>query len=100
MAFVRLVPVFPFNLLNYALGLTRLSVRTFAVTSFVTMVPGALAYAYLGSTSNFTTLESNKSVGLLSSRPAPAMQSFPSTTLHCLTETGLQPAQATPIYRQ
>jgi uncharacterized membrane protein YdjX (TVP38/TMEM64 family) len=47
-AFVRLVPVFPFNLLNYALGLTRLSVRTFAVTSFITMAPGALAYAYLG----------------------------------------------------
>jgi uncharacterized membrane protein YdjX (TVP38/TMEM64 family) len=49
-AFVRLVPVFPFNLLNYALGLTRLSVRTFTVTSFVTMMPGALAYAYLGYT--------------------------------------------------
>ena len=48
-AFVRLVPVFPFNLLNYALGLTRLSVRTFAVTSVLTMAPGALAYAYLGS---------------------------------------------------
>jgi uncharacterized membrane protein YdjX (TVP38/TMEM64 family) len=47
-AFVRLVPLFPFNLLNYALGLTRLSVRTFAVTSFITMAPGALAYAYLG----------------------------------------------------
>jgi VTT domain/Rhodanese-like domain len=48
-AFVRLVPVFPFNLLNYALGLTRLSVRTFALTSLLTMAPGALAYAYLGS---------------------------------------------------
>lgn len=47
-AFVRLVPIFPFNLLNYALGLTRLSVQTFAVTSFITMAPGALAYAYLG----------------------------------------------------
>ncbi|HJY80918.1 MAG TPA: VTT domain-containing protein [Candidatus Binatia bacterium] len=47
-AFVRLVPLFPFNLLNYALGLTRLSVQTFAVTSFITMTPGALAYAYLG----------------------------------------------------
>jgi uncharacterized membrane protein YdjX (TVP38/TMEM64 family) len=47
-AFVRLVPVFPFNLLNYALGLTRLSVRTFAITSWMTMAPGALAYAYLG----------------------------------------------------
>jgi len=47
-AVVRLVPIFPFNLLNYALGLTRLSVQTFAVTSFITMAPGALAYAYLG----------------------------------------------------
>lgn len=47
-AFVRLVPLFPFNMLNYALGLTRLSVQTFAVTSFITMAPGALAYAYLG----------------------------------------------------
>jgi hypothetical protein len=47
-AFVRLVPVFPFTLLNYALGLTRLSVRTFTLTSWLTMAPGALAYAYLG----------------------------------------------------
>jgi uncharacterized membrane protein YdjX (TVP38/TMEM64 family) len=50
-AFVRLVPLFPFNLLNYALGLTCLSVQTFAVTSFITMAPGALAYAYLGDAS-------------------------------------------------
>ena len=47
-AFVRLVPVFPFNFLNYVLGLTRLSVRTFALTSFIAMAPGALAYAYMG----------------------------------------------------
>jgi uncharacterized membrane protein YdjX (TVP38/TMEM64 family) len=33
---------------NYALGLTHLSVRTFALTSLLPMVPGALAYAYLG----------------------------------------------------
>jgi hypothetical protein len=47
-AFVRLVPLFPFHLLNYALGLTCLSVQTFALTSFITMAPGAFAYAYLG----------------------------------------------------
>ena len=41
-------PRVPLNLLNYALGLTRLSIRTFAVTSWITMAPGALAYAYLG----------------------------------------------------
>jgi uncharacterized membrane protein YdjX (TVP38/TMEM64 family)/sterol desaturase/sphingolipid hydroxylase (fatty acid hydroxylase superfamily) len=47
-AFARLVPLFPFNLLNYALGLTRVSVQTFAATSFLAMAPGAVAYAYLG----------------------------------------------------
>jgi uncharacterized membrane protein YdjX (TVP38/TMEM64 family) len=47
-AFVRLVPLFPFNLLNYALGLTRLPVQTFTITSFMTMAPGAFAYAYVG----------------------------------------------------
>lgn len=47
-AFVRLVPIFPFNLLNYALGLTAIPVLTFTVTSFITMAPGAIAYAYLG----------------------------------------------------
>jgi uncharacterized membrane protein YdjX (TVP38/TMEM64 family) len=47
-AFVRLVPLFPFNLLNYALGLTRIRFLHYVVTSYVAMVPGALAYAYLG----------------------------------------------------
>ncbi len=47
-AFTRLVPIFPFNLLNYAFGLTRIPLATFTVTSFVAMGPGALAYAYLG----------------------------------------------------
>lgn len=47
-AFVRLVPLFPFNLLNYALGLTRISLGAYVVTSLVTMAPGGFAYAYLG----------------------------------------------------
>lgn len=47
-AFTRLVPLFPFNLLNYALGLTRIPLLHYAVASFVFMVPGALAYTYLG----------------------------------------------------
>src|SRR4030065_574344 len=32
-AFVRLVPLFPFNLLNYALGLTRIRLLHYVVTS-------------------------------------------------------------------
>jgi uncharacterized membrane protein YdjX (TVP38/TMEM64 family)/rhodanese-related sulfurtransferase len=47
-AFVRLVPLFPFNLSNYALGLTRISLAPYVVASFVCMAPGALAYTWLG----------------------------------------------------
>jgi uncharacterized membrane protein YdjX (TVP38/TMEM64 family) len=47
-AFVRLVPLFPFNLLNYALGLTRLRLSQYIVTSFVFMAPAGAAYTYLG----------------------------------------------------
>lgn len=47
-ALVRLVPLFPFNLVNYALGLTRIPLREYVLTSFVSMAPGAAAYTYLG----------------------------------------------------
>ena len=47
-AFTRLVPLFPFNLLNYALGLTRIPLLHYALATFVFMLPGALAYTYLG----------------------------------------------------
>lgn len=47
-AFVRLVPLFPFNALNYALGLTRIRLSHYLVTSLVCMFPAALAYTYLG----------------------------------------------------
>ena len=47
-AFVRLVPLFPFNLLNYALGLTRLRLPVYVITSFIFMAPGGAAYTYLG----------------------------------------------------
>lgn len=47
-AFVRLVPLFPFNLLNYALGLTRIRLTTYILTSFVCMAPGSFAYTYIG----------------------------------------------------
>ncbi len=47
-AFVRLVPLIPFNLLNYALGLTRVRVSRYVIASYITMLPGTLAYTYLG----------------------------------------------------
>ena len=47
-AFTRLVPLFPFTLLNYALGLTRIRLSHYVIATFVFMLPGALAYTYLG----------------------------------------------------
>ncbi len=46
---LRLSPLFPFNLLNYALGLTRVRPRDYVLASMVGMFPGTLLYVYLGS---------------------------------------------------
>ena len=47
-AFVRLVPLFPFNLLNYALGITRIKFWHYVIATYIFMLPGAIAYTYLG----------------------------------------------------
>jgi len=44
---LRLSPVFPFNLLNYALGLTRIRFVDYALAS-IGMLPGTLLYVYVG----------------------------------------------------
>jgi uncharacterized membrane protein YdjX (TVP38/TMEM64 family) len=46
-ALLRLSPVFPFNLLNYALGLTRVRFRDYLLAS-IAMLPGTLVYVYYG----------------------------------------------------
>ena len=45
---LRLSPLFPFNLLNYALGLTRIGLRAHVLAS-LGMLPGTLLYVYSGS---------------------------------------------------
>lgn len=47
-ALLRLAPAFPFNLLNYALGLTSVRLGPYVVAS-IAMLPGTLLYVYLGS---------------------------------------------------
>lgn len=44
----RLSPVFPFNLLNFAFGATRVSFRDYALGSFIGMLPGTVMYVYFG----------------------------------------------------
>jgi uncharacterized membrane protein YdjX (TVP38/TMEM64 family) len=58
---LRLSPIFPFNLLNYALGLTRVRFPVYVIASFLGMLPGTLLYVYLGSlVTNASELVSGK----------------------------------------
>jgi uncharacterized membrane protein YdjX (TVP38/TMEM64 family) len=44
----RLSPLFPFNLLNYAFGITQVSLRDYVMGS-IGMLPGTILYVYIGS---------------------------------------------------
>ncbi len=45
---IRLSPVFPFNMLNYAFGLTKISFWKYALGSWIGMMPGTIMYVYFG----------------------------------------------------
>lgn len=45
----RLSPIFPFNLLNYAFGLTNVSLKDYFFASWIGMLPGTILYVYVGS---------------------------------------------------
>jgi len=56
--YARLLPVLPFNVLNYVAGVTDVSTRTYALATAIGIVPGTFAYAALGGTlSNPTSPE-------------------------------------------
>ena len=48
-AFTRLIPLFPFNLLNYVFGLTKVKFRHYAIASFFCMLPACIAYIVFSS---------------------------------------------------
>jgi uncharacterized membrane protein YdjX (TVP38/TMEM64 family)/Fe-S oxidoreductase len=48
-AFTRLIPLFPFNLLNYAFGLTKIGFRQYAAATFICMLPGCIAFIVFSS---------------------------------------------------
>lgn len=57
---IRLSPLFPFNLLNYALGVTSVSLKDYFLASFG-MIPGTIMYVYLGHLAGDLALIGNKS---------------------------------------
>jgi uncharacterized membrane protein YdjX (TVP38/TMEM64 family) len=62
-ALVRLSPIFPFVVVNYAFGLTRVSLRAYVLGSFLGMLPGTLMYVYLGSTAGDVALIASEGLG-------------------------------------
>lgn len=48
-AFTRLIPLFPFNFLNYAFGLTSVRFIHYVIATFIFMIPGAAAYVIFSS---------------------------------------------------
>lgn len=59
----RLSPVFPFSLLNYGLGLTRVPLPHYIGASMVGMLPGTALYVYLGSAGQSLTALLSGDVG-------------------------------------
>jgi uncharacterized membrane protein YdjX (TVP38/TMEM64 family) len=49
-AFVRLVPIFPYTIINYLLGLTGISFTQYMLATVVFMLPSTIAYTWIGHT--------------------------------------------------
>ncbi len=47
-AFLRLFPVVPFNLVNYGLGLTNIPFRVYLTTTALFLIPAEIIYTYFG----------------------------------------------------
>src|SRR5438477_7340377 len=59
----RLSPVFPFTLLNYAFGLTRVKLSHYVLASWLGMIPGTVMYVYLGSLVNIVVGHRQRTIG-------------------------------------
>ena len=47
-AFVRLVPIFPYNIMNYLLGMTRIPFHHYIIATVVFMAPSTIVYTWIG----------------------------------------------------
>lgn len=68
---LRLSPLVPFSMLNYFLGVTRLSFRAYLIATAIGMIPGILLYTYLGSAlASFSEVSTGLGGGLSTRSPA------------------------------
>ncbi len=47
MLYIRLIPLFPFNIINYLCGLTPVRYKSYTLATFIGMLPGSFIYVYL-----------------------------------------------------
>ena len=60
----RLSPVFPFNLLNYLLGLTAIPTRAYILANLFGMLPGMFLYVYIGAAARDAIAGTDSSTGM------------------------------------
>jgi uncharacterized membrane protein YdjX (TVP38/TMEM64 family) len=58
--YLRLIPLFPFNLLNFSLGLTQIKFRDYFFATLLGMAPGAFVYTSLGGASHYLNIKDPK----------------------------------------
>ena len=47
---VRFVPISPFSIINFMFGLTPVDLRSYAIGTFLGIIPGTIAYTWVGAT--------------------------------------------------
>jgi uncharacterized membrane protein YdjX (TVP38/TMEM64 family) len=47
-ALLRLIPIVPFNLVNYGMGITGIKFRLYLITTFIFLIPAEIIYTYFG----------------------------------------------------
>lgn len=55
MLLLRLSPIFPFNVMNYLMSLTGMSLKNYVLGSWIGMIPGTVLYVYIGSAASDLT---------------------------------------------
>ena len=98
-ALIRLVPLFPFNFANFALGLSRIRFLPYLAATAVCMIPGAIAWTYLGHAGRAaaSTDEAVAKQILLASGAIAAILLLPAMIKRCWKAPGRLSAPATAL---